>query len=135
MNLKEFAEMLNGRGYREEMTKEEEQLAKELGFVVVFGYSDYNMEFRGAIDDEVGCYEGGIAYVNEIGLVTECECNCMYYQIERDKASQIKAIWSDDGVISWMYETDIPHETFEICEIGEIFCIGIVFDLGSLKNV
>ena len=29
-------------------------LAKELGFVVVFGYSDDNAELRGAIDDEIG---------------------------------------------------------------------------------
>ena len=34
--LKEFAEMLDSREYGSEITKEEESLAKELGFVVVF---------------------------------------------------------------------------------------------------
>ena len=45
MTLKEFAKMLDGREYLHEITKEEEALAKELGFVVVFGYSDDNAEF------------------------------------------------------------------------------------------
>lgn len=54
MTLKEFAKMLDGREYGGEITKEEEALAKELGFVVVFGYSDDNAELRGAIDDETG---------------------------------------------------------------------------------
>lgn len=60
MTLKEFAKILDGREYLHEITKEEEALAKELGFVVVFGYSDDNAELRGAIDDEIGCYDGGV---------------------------------------------------------------------------
>ena len=60
MTLKEFAKMLDGREYGGEITKEEEALAKELGFVVVFGYSDDNAELRGAIDDEIGCFDGGV---------------------------------------------------------------------------
>ena len=60
MTLKEFAKMLDGREYLHEITKEEEALAKEFGFVVVFGYSDDNAELRGAIDDEIGCYDGGV---------------------------------------------------------------------------
>ena len=134
MDIKEFAEMLNGREYREEMEKNEEQLAKELKFVVVFGHSDDNMIFKGAIDDEVGCFDGGTVYLDENGLVEECKCSCRHCRKKIESAKKIKAIWSD-GVISWTYETDILHETFEICEIGEIFCIGIIFDLRSLKNV
>lgn len=53
--------MLNGREYGDEITREEEAMAKAHGLVVVFGYSDDNMEFCGAITDEVGCYDGGYA--------------------------------------------------------------------------
>ena len=38
---------------------EEERLAKENGLVVVFGYSDDNIELRGAINNEAGCFDGG----------------------------------------------------------------------------
>lgn len=39
MNIKDFALMLTGREYGHEINKDEEKLAKQLGFVVVFGAS------------------------------------------------------------------------------------------------
>jgi hypothetical protein len=135
MNIKEFAKLLNGRHYGDELILDEEKQAKELGFVIVFGASDDLMEFRGAIDDEVGCYNGGTAYLNETGVVEPCECDCMYYQIERDKAYKIKAIWNNEE-IAWIYETEIPHEKFEIFQDdGEVYCVGIVFDINNLQGV
>jgi hypothetical protein len=45
MNAKELAKLLNGREYRKEITKEEIQKAKENNLVIIFGYSDDNLEF------------------------------------------------------------------------------------------
>lgn len=59
MTAAELAALLNGREYRKEMSRDEEQVAKAAGLVVVFGASDDLMELRGAISDEVGCYDGG----------------------------------------------------------------------------
>lgn len=59
LDISKFAELLDGREYLSEITKDEEQQAKELGFVVVFGQSDGLMELRGAIYDEACCYGGG----------------------------------------------------------------------------
>lgn len=42
-----------------ELTRDEEELARENNLVVVFGYSDDCAEFRGAIADEVDCFDGG----------------------------------------------------------------------------
>lgn len=50
MIAKEFADLLSGRDYMNEITRGEEEQAKAAGLVVVFGYSDDNMELRGAID-------------------------------------------------------------------------------------
>ena len=47
----QLAETLNGNEIGNEITKEQEQQAKENGLVVVFGYSDDNMELRGALYD------------------------------------------------------------------------------------
>jgi hypothetical protein len=52
MKTTEVAMMLNGRPYGEELSKEEEKTIKELGYIVVFGYSDDNMETRGVDSDE-----------------------------------------------------------------------------------
>lgn len=116
MTLKEFAKMLDGREYRHEITKEEEALAKELGFVVVFGYSDDNAELRGAIDDEIDCYDGGELY-------------------HVDLPSTIYADWCPEDIdCAWAYGTSIPHEKFNIYEDGELYCVGIVCDINKPKQ-
>ena len=115
MTLKEFAKMLDGREYRHEITKEEEALAKELGFVVVFGYSDDNAELRGAIDDEISCYDGGELF-------------------HIDLPAPIYADWCPEDIdCSWAYGTSIPYEKFYIYEDGELYCVGIVCDINKPK--
>lgn len=129
----ELAALLNGRQYMKEIAKEEAAHAKAAGLVVLFGYSDDNMEFRGAIHDEVGCYDGGTAYLTSAGLLTnDCESDeCPHFEKMKEKAATIKAFFDRDGY-TWVYETDIPHETFEISEDDEKFCRGIVFALADV---
>jgi hypothetical protein len=112
MTIYEFAEGLNGRQYGKELYPFEEQRAKALGFVVVFGYSDDNTEFRGAYDEEVGCFDGGRVY--------------------EDGEKYIDAVWCE-GEYSWTYRTNIPHATFDIYEGSETYCRGIVFEKGGAK--
>lgn len=135
MDAKELAAKLSGCEYRDEMTRDEERAAKAAGLVVVFGASDDLMEFRGAIDDEIGCCGGGEAFVDERGLLAPFEA------IDRDdkdglrewfrreaRAVKIAAVWDRDGY-SWIYETGIPHAAFDVMEDGEKYCRGIVFRL------
>ena len=125
--VKSWAERLNGREYGSEITTVEAAEAKRDGIVVVFGYSDDNMEFVGALNDEVGCFEGGIASVCEFGVYgKEVPFNT--------KLDEIKAVWNDAGSPAWSYETDIPHEKFNIYEDGELYCKGIVFSMDDLKG-
>ncbi|MEF9952223.1 MAG: hypothetical protein RR782_02885 [Clostridium sp.] len=134
MEIREFAIGLTGREYGHELGKEEEQYAKELGFVIVFGYSDDNAEFRGAIDDEVGCYNGGNIYIDKNGVFEECECNCKHSKAAKQKTRVIKAIYGGhyESEYSWEYKTDIPHATFDIFEGDQKYCKGIVFDIKEL---
>lgn len=128
MNKEELAALLNGREYGEEITKEEIQKAAQSGLVAVYGYSDDNMEFDGAIEDEIGCYGGGTAYLKD-GKILANECNdseCPYFAEQLKTAFTITAIWDSDGY-SWTYQTSIPHATFDILEGGEKYCRGIVF--------
>ena len=50
------------------------------------------------------------------------------------KLREIKAVWCAPGKPAWSYETDIPHEKFNIYEDGELFCEGIVFSLEDLRE-
>lgn len=135
MNAKELATLLNGREYRNEITKDEAAQARAAGLVVLFGYSDDNMEFQGAIDDEIGCYEGGSVHLTDKGLLkSECDegDECPYFELATKTAATIEAKWAVENY-SWVYVTDIPHETFEIVEGDEKFCRGIVFALADVK--
>lgn len=140
MNKKELAELLNGREIGKEITRQEEEQAEQNGLVVVFGYSDDCMEFRGVIHDELGAgsdeylpiyLKNGELFFNECG----CGKHCPYFKKEQKLAKKIKAIWRDKGNPCWMYETDIPHETFNIYEDGELFCIGIVFRISDVSSI
>ncbi len=136
MTAKELAARLNGREYRSEMTLEEISIAKESGLVVVFGASDDLMEFRGAIDDEVGCYEGGKAYASANGLWQDdygCggDQQCEFIERAKEAFIPIYALWGVEGY-SWIFDTKIPHEKFVIFEDGGKYCRGIVFSMDDL---
>ena len=114
MTIYEFASGLNGRSYDSEIIQTfEEQRAKELGFAVVYGYSDDNAEFRGAYEEEIGCYDGGRVF----------KCGEKY----------IDAVWCE-GEFTWTYNTNIPHATFDIFDDEEKYCKGIVFELKDMFN-
>lgn len=112
-NKSDFAKQLNGREYLNEISKEETQKAKELGLVIVFGYSDDNAEFRGAINDEIGCFNGG--------------------KIFEKNGKYINALWCKSE-FTWTYDTNIPHLTFDIFDNGEKYCKGIIFDKKDLDS-
>ncbi len=135
MNAKELAAKLNGNEYRNEISKELADEAKASKLVVVFGGSDDLMEFRGSIYDDAGCYDEATIYLNAEGLLLN-RCNnddCPYFLETINKtAKTIKAYWNVGGY-RWIYETKIPHETFEILEDNYKFCRGIVFHMDNLK--
>jgi len=134
MTPKEAAAQLNGNQYREEGSKELFQTMKANRLVAVFGGSDDLIEMRGAINDEVGAYDGGFAYVTPSGLL-ENECGnerCPHFTKLKKTAAEIEALWCAEEDISWTYRTDIPHETFLIMEDDETYCRGLVFSLDRL---
>lgn len=134
MDIKEFAQRLNGREYDYSMfTEKEIETAKENGWVIVSGVSDDLMEFEGAIQDEAGCYNGRKVYFSKYG----------FYEGE-DAASAfpncIEALWYKERIlnnsgdmIAWTYKTDIPHETFMVYDDEEPYCRGIVFSVNDLR--
>ena len=136
MTIQEFAKMLDGREMGNEISKVDAIRAKELGFVVVFGYSDDGTELRGAIDEEVSCPDGKTIYLDKDGIFHECESGCKHACKAREKCKTIEAIWTDEeDQIPWRYKTDIPHAAFDINDGDEgVFCRGIVFDIKSLSE-
>lgn len=140
MNAKELAMLLTGREYRNEITRGEQADAKAAGLVVAFGASDDLLEFRGAIDDEVGCYDG-TAIVDRKGVLADFEDidrddkeEMREYFKREDGGVKVEAKWEGEPGYSWIITTTIPHETFEIEDDGEKYCRGIVFALVDLPT-
>ena len=126
MTLDEVYDIINGREYLNELSVEEEDEMKHSGIVAVFGYSDDCVELRGALDDELGAFEGTEFYITPDGLFHKpCEYQCKLYRDWLKKAKKVTAIF-DHG---WRFETDIPHIEYNINEDGELFCKGIAFCL------
>lgn len=136
MNTKVFADKLTGRQIGDEITPKEIAEAKEYGFVIVFGASDDLMEFRGAIEDEASCYNGGEVFLNEKGLINrECEDDQCPHEARRIRQAKnaIIANWDDGSGFSWTYEASMPHQTFEIFDENEKYCRGFVFAMADLS--
>ena len=146
MNKEKLARLLEGREYREETTDELENFAKQNGLVIIFGASDDLMEARGAVEDEFDCWNGG-----EFGVIKKGDS----YEWEDDESgtdilliakedsiqscviapkNKIEAVWCPKEIeCSWIYKTELPHSKFNIMEDGEVYCVGIVFDIKDLK--
>lgn len=141
MTKQELAKFLDGRKYGNEITRDMAETAKSYGLVVVFGYSDDNMEFRGAINDEIGCYDGGVVHLDKDGIFAPwewCDCYdgdrpCKLIQKIREKCLTVEAVWRAPDSPAWTYKTLIPHEIFNIMEDDEVYCRGIVFCVDDLK--
>lgn len=136
MNAKELAERLNGREYgrRYMLDPEEMKVAKESGLVVVYGASDDLVEMEGAVRDEFGT--NTLHFTKDGLLANKCDDEgCPYFEQMVEKAAPLEPRWNDSpGGPAWTFETEIPHETFDILEDGEVFCRGIVFALSDVRK-
>lgn len=141
MNAKEWAAKLNGREYTEEITVAEEAGARSDNVLIVFGQSDDLMEFRGAIDDETGAWEGQTVKITPEGVLFSEEENNETHEWNRVQIScmpKIMAIWcpkGEDGkeYASWLIDSKVPHESFDIMEDGKLYCRGAVFAMADLE--
>lgn len=139
MDSKRMAEILNGRPYREEITKEQAEVAKECGLVVIFWCSDDLVEFRWAIDDEIWAWDHTKFRIDkDKNIMWDWDFDEIESDVVRkvfDKHYENSALFIadfDQDWYSWTISTKIPHETFEIEDDWEKYCKWIVFNIKDL---
>lgn len=142
MNKKELAELLDGCEYGSEISDDLAEEAKDSGLVVVFCASDDLALFAGAIDDEIGAWNGTVAQIIKSfdGVLFIDEDDIEEWEEEGREIPPIAQVLierepEDDGVFiaPWRCSTLFPYEPFNVMEDGELYCIGIVFDLSEIK--
>ncbi len=136
MTKEELASRLNGREYRSEITRDEAKEAAINGLIVIYGYSDDNVEFDGALRDEVGCFGSVKIQVARVGgklsLVEPHDDDAAY--IKRGwspptVAFSVNAEWCPEGFEGgWRITPSVPFASFDIMEDGGLFCRGAVID-------
>ena len=137
MTKEDLAEQLNNIRYPVRINYETTEQARSNGLVIVYGASDDLMEFEGAISDEIGCFDGGDAFIDKEGLLPDRESidndeDLKDYFNRKDNVRKIEAIWCESSSYSWTYKTDIPHATFDVMEDGDRYCRGIVIALNDI---
>jgi len=144
MTKETFASMIDCRDRRTGIAKDEELLAKNEGFIVVYGESDDLMEFRGVIDDEIGAYNGTTAIIlktnNGYKVLSESSIEEINeplrdYDLDLISGLEIESKFDDDGY-TWTMNVahGMPVAYFDILEDGEKFCKGIVISVDDVKN-
>ncbi len=139
MNTDKWAALLDGREYRDELTREECIQLHSDGLVAVYGGSDDLVYVAGAgmgktVEEEMGASNSTPILFTPAGLfVPECECDdCPHERKLRERAKGLQPRWCAPGVAgnpSWSYTVPWPHTTFNIMEDGEVYCVGVVFAL------
>ncbi len=138
MKAKELADKLNGIEYGDRILEEHIQFAKDNDLVIVTGYSDDNVEFEGAVYEEVSAYGGGnIPLAKDGEPIFGCDEPCEHCRNidDGDNAKyKIEAKWNFEGY-SWFIDINLESDkyaVFQVMEDGETFCRGIVFDKKDL---
>ena len=130
MDKESLAAQLDGREYGNEITEQECEQAKAAGLLVVFGYSDDNIEFRGAFEEESPAYDSGTIPFTNATLLGDhddnCECKFCGYSEAVKKAHSLSFELKWDG---WKLDTKLPHAKFKVMEDGDVFGEGLVIEL------
>ena len=128
MNAKEFAESLSGRTAGKEITETECDLAHRSNWLVLFGHSDDCVECRGFLTDEFPEQEIMIFHSNKLNkLISSDEC-------EYNPKLVIVGYYSLDGIWSILISGKVDYYSFDIYQNEELYCIGVVVDLLTLKD-
>jgi hypothetical protein len=147
ITLKEFAAMLHGRDCQPNLTPDERLLAEQKGFVVVYGDSDDRVEFEGAISAEeytnplVKDRPAGVLALSEDGKLLD-EDSDLYSEYIRENRNVINVFYCSKDRLNWVFESEIPHETFltydggyneEYADFDDGFARCMVFEASALK--
>jgi hypothetical protein len=102
--------------------------------VAVFGASDDLLEFRGAINDELGAWEGTECWITPNGTLIDTENLAKSYESNGVALIHINAEWCpSDADMNWRIRTSAPHAIFELLnddDSSRVFCLGVVFFVG-----
>jgi len=162
--IHDLAKLLNGNECGNELgndlLRDIEGFCKERNWLIVFPYSDDNVELRGAIDDEISAWDGTTIRFVKSGdfYMDEDDYECyhkasknMFITVNSHEIDEIKnkynnwldynglvieALWEPEHLpdYSWAYHAlgNIDYAEFDIFEDGEPYSRGMIINLNKI---
>ena len=138
--VQNFAKRISGLEYPIHDKNLDLKFAKKNNLVIAFGASDDLLEFRGAINEELGAYEGTLAYILNGNAVQEGEFDDDFiilqkYNVLAEKPlTTVESIWQPEGLnASWIIKVNgFESAPFDVMEDGKLYCRGAVFLVKSI---
>jgi hypothetical protein len=137
--VQEFANRISGQEYPLSDKNLNLEYAKANNLVIAFGASDDLLEFRGAIHEEVGAYDGVLTYIinskviDDDDLEDDISTLRKYGFFETLPKETVEAIWCEsdefpnDLNASWLIKVNgFESAPFDVMEDGELYCRGAV---------
>ena len=163
--ITDLAKLLDGNEYGHELhndlLKDIGGFCKDRNWLIVFPYSDDNVELRGAYNDELGAYDGTILRFVKAGDFymdgedEECYHKAsenMFVAVNEHEIDEIKksignwldyngliieALWEPDGLpdYAWAYHAlgNVDYAEFDIIEDGELWARCMIIDLNKIS--
>lgn len=157
--IEDLAKLLDGNEYRDELQNDYGinvcDLCKEKGWVIAYGASDDLFELEGAINDELGAWDGCIAQFYKkdsyypIDIIEEEDTyrkakEDMFYPINESTLKKtkensykdtvvIESLWCPSGTdMSWQINVaGAPCIKFNVMEDEEIYCEAAIIDMSK----
>lgn len=98
-------------------------LAKEHNILIIYTSSDDCFEFRGAIEEEFDCFDGGLVYLDR-------QTKEIHSKPNNSQRIPIRATWFSEG--RFEIQIPVPFISFNILEDNNIYCTGAILDLDSI---
>ena len=163
--IHDLAKLLDGNEDGDELEndviKDVEGFCAERNWLIVFPYSDDNVELRGAYDDELGAWDGTILRFVKAGdfYMDEDDEECyhkasknMFVAINEQEINEIKksignwldyngliieVLWEPDGLpdYAWAYHAlgNVDYAEFNILSDGEPWAQCLIIDLNKIS--
>lgn len=140
-----LAKMISGRPIGQTLTQSEEIQAQKSGLVVMFIQSEYFVQFRGALNDELDAFGGTDFILATPGTLIPKPTEPDFTRLEYVRNETLRAVEVEQNSNyqnlfrvecepqCWIISTNIPHAKFQVMDGTTPYCDGIVVDIKDLK--
>lgn len=135
-NIQNLIKKLHNSKYPFRLTKQVIQYLGSLNLILVYGQSDDMISVSGAINDDEYISGNMSILLSKKGILKDNESldtdnELLAWKEQKDNSKEIKILWDSNGYL-WEYETEIPHDEFDILDGEDKYCKAMIISMDKL---